>query len=194
MKFERITQNKLKLVLNQLDLVAWKINLQELAKDEEKARAVFMELMAAVEKETGFRVNNCKLMIEAMPGDAEGFVIIVTKVGEEAKPAKRKVLKVKKKDKPHKDLPLICRFDSFEDMLSFLKAGGELLAIKSALYCMQERYYLYFYDTGVNQNKIASLAGEYGNLYYSPLLLPVLKEHGTAISDGNAVETLQQYF
>lgn len=80
MKLERLSDNKIRCILNRADLQEKQIMLSELAYGSDKAKELFAEMMEKAYDELGFEVDNDPLMIEAIPVSKDCLILIITKV------------------------------------------------------------------------------------------------------------------
>ena len=70
MKFERLDENKIRCTLTKAELAEMHINLTELAYGTDKAKALFKELMGAVEMRCDIGVNACRAL-------RQGFCLVI---------------------------------------------------------------------------------------------------------------------
>ena len=89
MKIERISENQLKLTLTKDDLKERDIQLEDLITPSEKTQKLFHDIMEQALDESDFISENTPLMVEAVPAGADGIMIIVTKVTNKDKSAKK---------------------------------------------------------------------------------------------------------
>jgi len=80
MKFEKISDNKIRCTLTGSDLSSRHIKLSELAYGSDQARHLFQEMMQEASVEVGFDFSNSPLMIEAIPVSHDSIELIITKV------------------------------------------------------------------------------------------------------------------
>ena len=80
MKIEKISDNQIRCTLTKEDLDSHQIRISELAYGTDKAKKLFREMMQQAQIEFGFEADNIPLMIEAIPVNGEGVILIVTKV------------------------------------------------------------------------------------------------------------------
>jgi len=81
MKIEKINDNQIKFLLSNEDLYNRNIRLDELAYGSEKAQGLFREIMERAGDECDFHTSSdTPLVIEAIPMNHDGIMIIVTKV------------------------------------------------------------------------------------------------------------------
>ena len=80
MKIERIDENQIRCILTSEDLAARQLSLQDLAYGSDKARTLFQEMMMKAVNEMNFEVDGIPLMIEAVPLNSDGIMLIITRV------------------------------------------------------------------------------------------------------------------
>lgn len=80
MKIEKINDNQIRCTLTQEDLAKRNIKLSELAYGNEKAQALFKDMMAQAAEEYGFDTDDAPLMIEAVPLPSNSIILIISKV------------------------------------------------------------------------------------------------------------------
>ncbi len=81
MKFNRLDDNKLQIILNKDDLSKRNIAKWELLPYNPQAQKIFQDILDEAYEECGFEVdNNAQLMIEALPLTTESILLTITKV------------------------------------------------------------------------------------------------------------------
>ena len=80
LKIERVSDNQVKFILDNSDLLEKNIKITELAYGSEKTQVLFREMLDRAYAECGFEVENVPIMIEAIPVASDSIIIIVTKV------------------------------------------------------------------------------------------------------------------
>ena len=80
MKIEKINDHQIRCTLTKQDLASRNIKLSELAYGNNKARALFKDMMAQAAEELGFETDDLPLMVEAIPMTSDCIVLIVSKV------------------------------------------------------------------------------------------------------------------
>ena len=81
MKVEKISDNRLKVVLTSQDLAERRITMPELSDGSEKSRAFCADIIAEVRAQSDFNVDgNGQLMIEMIPMSKDELTIIVSGV------------------------------------------------------------------------------------------------------------------
>ena len=66
MQIEKITENKIRIILNIRDLQEKNIDLHTFMSNSIESQDLFYEMLNKAEKEVGFETKNYKLMIEAL--------------------------------------------------------------------------------------------------------------------------------
>lgn len=82
MRIERINDNQLRFTLNEDDLKARQIGIDELAYGTAKAKALFQDMLQQASYAFGFRTDGIPLMIEAVPLLPKALILDITKVEE----------------------------------------------------------------------------------------------------------------
>ncbi|MBQ3393040.1 MAG: adaptor protein MecA [Lachnospiraceae bacterium] len=80
MKIEKISDNQIRCILSREDLEQRSLRLSELAYGNEKARALFRDIMQQAAFQYGFKTDGTPLMIEAIPLGNGSIILLVTKV------------------------------------------------------------------------------------------------------------------
>ena len=80
MKIERINDNQIRCILDRQELAEKNIKLSELAYGSEKAKELFHDMIRQAAEEVDFEVDNCPLMIEAIPTNKDTLILVITKV------------------------------------------------------------------------------------------------------------------
>ena len=66
MRIEKITENKIRIILNMQDLQEKNIDLHTFMSNSIESQDLFYDMLDKAEKEIGFETKNYKLMIEAL--------------------------------------------------------------------------------------------------------------------------------
>ena len=66
MRIEKITENKIRIILNVQDLKEKNIDLHSFMADSIESQDLFYDMLDKAEKEIGFETKDYKLMIEAL--------------------------------------------------------------------------------------------------------------------------------
>ena len=66
MRIEKITENKIRIILNMNDLQEKNIDLHSFMSNSIESQDLFYDMLDKAEKEVGFKTKDYKLMIEAL--------------------------------------------------------------------------------------------------------------------------------
>ena len=208
MKIEKITENKIRIIIKKEDFKDKTIDLQNLILSTSDSHSLFLEILDRAEKEVNFDTNGHKLLIETyMQGD-DVCIFTITKYLEtnpNRKNLSKKHLIVKRKTQVFNNNSLISNFNEFEDFCDFCDFinTNHSITLKGLfktclLYNYNDTYYLVI--DGINPSHI-SLNSFYSSLSEFSNLLKCnnnfkfkLKEHGKIIIRNNAITTGIKYF
>ena len=120
MKFEKLSENKIKITLSMRDLEENEIDFHEFMFNSLETQDLFLDMLEEAEEKIGFKTRNCKVKIEALALTEDEFVLTITKFPSDAVKTKLYVTpkrKIKSKRKtPNMTLSyLIYQFNSFDD-------------------------------------------------------------------------------
>lgn len=82
MLFEKINDKQIRCTIDSKDLDERGIDIKELAYGSEKARSLFQDVLHRASVELGFEYLTSPLMVEAIPLDNKGLMILIKKVDE----------------------------------------------------------------------------------------------------------------
>ena len=207
MKIEKLTENKIRVIVNSEDLKNNNLDYQTIMEKPIESQKLFLEMLLKAEKEVGFYTEGCKLLVEAFSSSDGLFVFTITKYVEKTTtpPSKPKV-KPKKKTKQvnPKSATSIYQFSSFEEFCEFCTAihnttcQSKQLAKSITLYLFNNTYYLILSNINTDYAYIHSFystISEFASLAsHSETFKMKLLEHGKAIMKRNAIETGIKYF
>ena len=142
MKIEKITDNKIRIILNLEDLQAKNIDLHSLMSNSIESQSLFIDMLDEAEKTVGFKTKDSKIMIEALASSEGVFVFTITKVEDDA--PKRKSVKIRRKTTNTNIKKAIYEFETFEEFCSFCKYVDN--AMLDSLKNLSKNTSLYFYD------------------------------------------------
>ena len=208
MKIEKLTENKVRIILNIDDLQEKNIDLHDLMSSNFDAHNIFMDILDEVEEKVGFDTKGCKIAIEAMATSDGNFIFTVTKSAAEFKEEKRKKAKVTLKRKTEKleNKTAIYSFSSFDEFCNLCTYINNLEGINNfkgiaknvSLYNLNNTYYLLLSNINTNYKYLAKFyvaitefAKFTGN---TTSLESKIKEHGKPIMNKNAFSTGIKYF
>lgn len=211
MKIEKITENKLRIVLNIEDLETNNIDFDSVVNNAPETQTLILSILNQAEKEVGFYTQDCKILIEALASFDGNFVFTITKSPPSVPNTSshfysRKVPKQKRRNFKHFS-SLIYSFKNFEEFCEFCKALHieflsheciRLICKSTALYFYNNEYYLLI--SGVNPgyehlNLFFSVISEFTDrVNNSKNFDAKLLEHGKPIFKKNAISNTINIF
>lgn len=79
MKIEKITENKIRIVVNIEELRKNNVDLEDFMMNNIESQKFFLDMLNKAEKEVGFKTKDCRLLIETFSSPDEIFVFTITK-------------------------------------------------------------------------------------------------------------------
>ena len=206
MKIEKLTENKIRIIMNIDELAAKNIDIHSLSKTDAKSNSLFQIILEEAEKQVGFKVKNCKLLVEAFSTSDDYIVFTLTKYKNELNPENSpKKLKFKRKALTNSYKNAIYRFNNFEEFCNFCTYchGSKLgtltgLAKTVSLYEYNSLYYLVLSNINItfkNINLFYTSISEFSNLVSSSgIMKSKLDEYGKIVFKNNAIKNGIKYF
>lgn len=199
MKIEKLTENKIRIILNIDDLAKKNISLSKLSQNTDEAQKLFKSILKEAEKEIGFNSSDSKLMIEAFASTDGFFVVTFTKLDTNPDLFKSKKPKAKRKAPCFSCNTAIYKFNSFEEFCNFCTylSGIGLNDLKSfakciSLYEYNSVYFLVFSDINRNfalSGKFYIAISEFAKLVSnSDNFKSILTEYGNVVFKNNAIK------
>ena len=208
MKIEKITENKIRIILKKEDFKDKTIDLEKLILNNPDSHSLFLEILDRAEKEVNFNTNGHKLLIETYMQGEDICVFTITKYMEKninTKNSSKKHLIVKRKTQVFNNTSIISKFNEFEDFCDFCDFinKNHTINLKGLfksflLYNYNNTYYLVIdginpYHTSLNSFNSSLL--EFSSLLkYNKNFKFKLKEHAKIIIRNNAINTGIKYF
>ena len=204
MKIEKLTDNKIRIILNTDDLLEKNIDVKSLINNTDIAQDLFKQILKCAEKEVGFVVADSKLLIEAFVSSEGFFVITFTKFKSDIKNTgnKKSKLKVKRKTLYPSCKNVSFMFNNFEEFCNFCTYLNNInfttkLAKKIILYEYNFRYYLVLSnitDT-IEISPFYTAISEFAKIVSDSTNFECkLLERGKIIFKNNAIENGIKYF
>lgn len=203
MKIEKLTDNKIRVILDIDDLAHKNINIDSLIQNSDFSQKLFKKMLNQAKKEVGFETEDSQVLIEAYISSEGYFIITFTKIANDLaknishssspKPkAKRKNLNTSCKT-------AIYQFDKFDDYTNFCTYLDNLnfqnikgFAKKISLYEFEQKYFLVFNEINIGHKNISFLytsISEFGKLVSnSKNFESKLIEYGKTIFKNNALQ------
>lgn len=207
MKFEKLNENKLRIIVSTQDLIEKHIDFHSFMSSSLESQDIFLDMLDMAEKEVGFITKNYKVRIEAFAMNNEDFIFTVTRLADknEKEPTKLNKIKFKRKKVTNLAEQSVYKFSSFDDFCNFSLAlqNSSIKNINNAckaimLYTYKDSYYLVFSNINKEykyQNKLSSLLTEFSTyINNSELYVCKLRECGKIYFKNNAIKTCQKYF
>lgn len=210
MKIEKLTENKIRVVVNLEDLEKNNIDIQSFFTKSIDSQGLFFNILEQAEKELDFHTEGCKLLIEAFSSLDDILVFTITKYlpvekNDSQNSLKRKKIIAKRKSFNTQKNQAIYSFDNFETFCNFCSAlnNAKNLDIKkiskfSSLYLYNNIYYLFLKDINneyININSFYCLISEFAKMSsFSNNFSDKLLEHGKIIIKKDAINIGIQYF
>lgn len=202
MKFEKLSEYKLKITMSNEELENSNGDLDSFMSNPSVARESLLDILAKAKEEVGFNIGNNKIRIDAICQYNGNFIFTVTKLIPKKK---LKKVKPKKVSTNKKENCLIYSFDDIEHFFTFcnflkkqkvnkLKSFSKIVE----LYKLNYKYYLVC--NGINNDyehiaKIYSYITEFGNFYSTQEIMAfMLKERGILVIKNNAIQIAQRNF
>ncbi len=204
MHIERLDNNKLRILLSNMDFEDFSVSKKELAMDTDVLRSFILKLMDTINEETDFNPYNGNIVIQAKEHD-EGMSITISKskfpkkyTKEELKNARR--IRAVAKDKSlikKRELFNIYKFSNFEDMCKALTLVDDFIHRNSALYNYNGTYcyMIVINDHFAKHEKILcenlNIFNEYSDSSQtSNIKTNHIKEHGTLVARGEKLVSM----
>ncbi len=185
MKIENIGQNKLKILLNDQDMIQYNISYDQLDYNDSDTKKLVLQLLNVAKSETGFDAAAGKLFIEVFPDVDGGCIFYFTLLTGEKKKGNEKNILIN---------PFIFEFDNINCLSSvvcvlFLQYSHRIY--KSSLYLINDRYRLVVYPLSRFDDSLITLAKEYKSFVSdTPISKAYTIEHGKLLIERNAVDVL----
>ena len=208
MKIEKITDNKIRVIIDTDELIKKNVNLKSLVKNTDSAQELFKFVLEEAKKQVGFVVDDSKLLVEAYSTQDGLFIITFTKFNSTEhsninKPIKKVSLKRKLPDKSQNHA--IYEFKDFEEFCNFCtySSHSKLSDLKGfakgiSLYEYDSLFYLVFYNINTSYehlNVFYASISEFAKFISSSILYKSkLDEHGKLIFKANAIKNGIKYF
>lgn len=204
MKIEKLTDNKIRVIMNSDELGCTNINIHSIMTKAIETQEIFSTILKKAEKEVNFYTDGCKLLIEAFSSFEDMVVFTITKFLPDNNSKKKKLI-AKRKSFDKISEQVICRFENFDVFCEFCNAMKNIhkidinkLVKNAILYLWQDAYYLVLkniHTTPESTNLLYSILSEFGKpLSFSNNFEYKLLEHGKVIIKKNAIQIGFKYF
>ncbi len=203
MKFEKLSDSKIRITLTIQDLAEKEIDFQAFMSNSIETQDILLDMLEEAKKEIGFDPENYNLRIEALAMADTNFIFTITKEMPDEKEKQRlskKKFTVKRKALNPSSTQAVYGFSTFDDFCSFLQflKDSKLLedvshiADSILLYEYKEKYYLLMNDIHneiVNKIRFYTAITEFAKyVSNSKIFESKLTECGTLVMNHNALE------
>ena len=206
MKIEKLTDNKIRIIINLEELSEKNIDIYNLASSKETIYKLFDGILKEAEKQVGFKAQDCRLLIEAFSASDDYVVFTFTKYKNKVSTeTTNKKLKFKRKTYSNNYENAIYEFNNFEEFCNFCIycQSSKLSDLKQfakniSLYEYNNSYYLIF--TNINKdftytNLFYTTISEFSNLASTSIVYKSkIQEYGKVIFKANAIKNGIKYF
>ncbi|MCI8383708.1 MAG: adaptor protein MecA [Clostridia bacterium] len=204
MKIEKLTENKIRVVIHTDELGESNISIHNIMTKAIETQEIFANILKKAEKEVNFCTDGCKLLIEAFSSLEDVLVFTITKYLPDNNTKKKKLI-AKRKSFDKSSSLAVCQFENFDCFCEFCNAISTFhkentvkLAKNVALYSWKDSYYLILrniHTQNKNLNLFYSTLSEFGKLLsYSEHFETKLLEHGKVVIKKNAIDVGIQFF
>lgn len=207
MKFEKLSENKIRITLSIQDLAEKEIDFHVFMSNSIESQDILLDMLEQAKKETGFDPENYNLKIEALAMADTSFVFTITKeVPEEKTKLPKKKFTIKRKSLNPSSTQAVYAFSNFDDYCSFLHFLQESnllndivhIADSVLLYQYKEKYYLLMngiHNEVVNKLRFYTAITEFAKyITNSKVFVSKLLECGNLIMKDNALEVGLKHF
>lgn len=208
MKIEKITENKIRIIIDTNELIEKNLNLNSIVKNTDAAQELFKSILEEAKKQVGFVVNDSKLLVEAYATQDGFFIITFTKfknsdINTNSNTSKKVYFKRKMPNNTQKNA--IYEFKNFDEFCFFCTYANnsKLCDLKGfakniSLYEYNFLYYLVLSNINTDfkyLNLFYTSISEFAKLISnSSLYKSKLDEHGKIIFKTNAIKNGIKYF
>ena len=196
MKFRKINDNKIQVILTTQDLEERDFRRWEMMPMSPMLQEFFHDLLEKAYQECGFEINDdSQLVVEAYPLNAEAFAIILTRIpaGTHSEPHGTIQLGHLDRDAEddedlERDSRQVWCFDDLNDCINACSRLEPMHIEDSALYKYDNQFFLTVHTTNEGLLDVAAILGEYGE--WSFVAKPFYVEYGQQMIPENAVVNL----
>ena len=204
MKIEKLTENKIRIIVNSYDLENKNLDFKALLSRTLDSQGFFLDMLEKAKTEVGFNTDGCKILVEAFSTTDEYLIFTITKYVDKSNTQTGKRPKVKMKNlniSATKAIYKLDNFDVFCDLCTYLNNNFSNITkiFKcSSLYLYNNNYYLLIRNNNISkdimQNFYISISEFLSMANLSSNFENKLFEHGKAIIKNNAILTGIKYF
>ncbi len=214
MKFEKLNDNKIRIILTNKDLNENHIDYHSFMSNSVETQDLFLDMLERAEEEIGFITRDYKIRIDALAMMDGDFILTVTRMHPEERERKelskektntKCKVKVKRKIQDlQKSSDLAYRFGNFDDFYDFVSGvhasqfDSRKLATHIQLYTYENAFYLILEQVNFehkNIHRLSSYITEFASYVNSPeVYISKIMESGKLILKHNALTTALKHF
>lgn len=194
MKIEKLTENKIRIIIKQEDMESNDIDLHKFVLKSIESQNLFLKILNKAKEEFDFDIDGYKLLIETFSSSDDIFIFTITKYLDN----ESKKLKVKKKSNNNSNtLFKIINFNEFEDFCYFCEMllntniNINTFCKNNSLYLYNNTYYLILENINVSESNFKKFNNYISEFFtykqFSKNFELKLKEHGKLIFKKNAI-------
>lgn len=202
MKIEKLTENKIRVLINPSDLDIPDLSTQAFVTEALENHFLLADILKKAEIEVGFNTDGCKLLIESFSSSENILVFTITKYSPKVQ---KKKLSIKKKTLDFINSNMVFKFENFEDFCLLCERINQInsfniknLTKNISLHLYNNTYFLLIKNIDINYDFIKTfclLATEFATpFFYSTSFESKLLEHGKVIFKNNAILNGIKYF
>lgn len=196
MNVEKISEHKVRIFISYDDLANRGIDRDEIWQNGRKVQELFWDMMETAYQEVGFEIVG-PIAVEAFTMPNEGVIVVVTQVpslpGQEDQ-FETELEIIHTEDPEVSSSSGVIVFRDFEDVISLATSVHEPERYSTSLYKYKERYFLHVTDLRDSETPEDEWAQFLEYAEDSAVTKEVLDEYGASIIQGDALQTLSQYF
>ena len=209
MKIEKITENKIRVIIDIDDLEKDNTDLKAIFNKNLPTQDFFLNILKKAEKEVDFYTDGCKLLIEAFTSTDNVVVFTITKYASDKKNTfdnlKRRKIKTKRKSFNFQNNTAIYCFENFDIFCDFCCAlnnfknfSAKKISKDISLYLYNDTYYLVLKNIDIKYESLKlfySTISEFSkSTHFSNNFSNKLLEHGKVIIKKNAINIAIKHF
>ncbi len=214
MRFEKINEDKLKIIVTADDLLERGVELSDLKYGNKETNDLFQTIIQEAVFECEFDINNRPVLVEAIPLSMGTIEVVVTRINEEEmadeiagkidlinkireKPNHKNRIDRQEKEeiKPTKEKDIVLlKFNDLDDLCNASKVAINYFDGNDKLYKYEDNYYLILHTKtnkiDMKPSIVENIFREFGDIVeeINPYFF---EEHGTVILEKNVVRNLQ---
>lgn len=195
MKIEKISNNKIKIIMSIEELEKREISIEDLETDNNLAKKLLIDIIEENNLDEEFKLDESQLLIEASSDNENLFIVTITKLDLPECDITHLISNDKKYDIKNNNIFIFESINSVLDFCNVLKSINSDSHIgRNSLYKSNDKYILTFSKSSIKNkkfSKISSLLSEYSTpILDSDLLLSNISEKYSLIIKNSAIQKL----